>query len=195
MLKLEAKYLLLPNPKYFKLTSKMKRGYLSTLKYIIKCLSFMFSVINFKIYWNGCTVCWHLVWENSEIVDFVFTITIQNITISTPDCRNIFVKPPRRMRGAAAAQDGRRLCLPILFERVHISQYPADPASLLEWYCRIRTIRWIRTPWAGPSSVFGPNDGLINGFSGVAHCYVFFAVFGRFRPEFDIFQENKMARH
>ena len=28
-------------------------------------------------------------------------------------------------------------------------------------------------PWAGPSSVFGPNDGLINGFSGVAHCYVF----------------------
>ena len=57
MLKLEAKYLLLPPTKYFKLTSKMKKGYLSTLKYIIKCLIFMFSVINFKIYRNGCTVC------------------------------------------------------------------------------------------------------------------------------------------
>ena len=57
MLKLEAKYLLLPPTKYFKLTSNMKKGYLSTLKYILKCLIFMFSVINFKIYRNGCTVC------------------------------------------------------------------------------------------------------------------------------------------
>ena len=50
MLKLEAKYLLLPPTKYFKLTPKMKKGYLSILKYILKCLIFMFSVINFKIY-------------------------------------------------------------------------------------------------------------------------------------------------
>ena len=75
MLKLEAKYLLLPLTKYLKLTSNVKRGYLSTLKYIIKCLIFMFSVINFKIDRNVCTVCWHLVWENSQISPFVFTIT------------------------------------------------------------------------------------------------------------------------
>ena len=50
MLKLEAKYLLLPLTKYLKLTSNMKKGYLSTLKYILKCLIVMFSVINFKIY-------------------------------------------------------------------------------------------------------------------------------------------------
>ena len=62
---------------------------------------------------------------------------------------------------------------PYFNQRVRISQYPDNPASLLEWYCRIRKIRWIRTPWAGPLSVFGPNHGLINGFSGVAHCYVF----------------------
>ena len=114
MLKLEAKYLLLPNPKYFKLTSKMKRGYLSTLKYIIKCLIFMFSVINFKIYRNGCTVCWHLVSGNSQIVDFVFTITKcahKNITIPSPDCRNIFVNPARRMRGRSSSPRWRSYLL------------------------------------------------------------------------------------
>ena len=57
LLNSDAKYLLFPPTKYFKLTSKMKKGYFSTLKYILKCLIFMFSVINFKIYRNGCTVC------------------------------------------------------------------------------------------------------------------------------------------
>ena len=123
MLKLEAKYLLLPNPKYFKLTSNMKKGYLSTLKYILKCLIFMFSVINFKIYRNGCTVCWHLVWGNSQIVDFVFTITKcahKNITIPSPDCRNIFVNPARRMRGRSSSPRWRSY-LPILQRRGRIN--------------------------------------------------------------------------
>ena len=42
---------------------------------------------------------------------------------------------------------------------------------------------------AGTSRVFGPNLDLINQFQGV-----FFAVFGYFWTEFDIFHENKMAR-
>ena len=114
MLKLEAKYLLLPPTKYFKLTSKMKEGYLSTLKYIIKWLIFKLSVINFKIYRNGCTVCWHLVWENSQIVNFLFTITKcahKNITIPSPDCRNIFVNPARRMRGRSSSPRWRSYLL------------------------------------------------------------------------------------